>query len=203
MKKVNYLGKRFGRLIVIAESESRNGNSYWDCWCDCGNEATVSAPALKSGHTQSCGCIKNELLAARSRKHAMSGERAYRIWAGMKSRCRNKNHKNYAQYGERGIAVCDEWKSFEGFYRWALSSGYTDELTIDRIDVNGDYCPENCRWATVKEQQNNRRDNLPLVKANGKEMTISDWAKQTGLSYGKIHGRIYALGYSAEMAING
>lgn len=174
-------GQRFGRLVVRSLVDDPAGTDVptrWLCSCDCGNELLVRASNLKSGNTLSCGCLQKELATAQHKMHGETGSRLFHSWVHMKQRCTNPNNRAFKYYGARGISVCDEWKnSFQAFHDWAMSHGYADNLTLDRIDVNGNYCPENCRWITIQEQQRNKRDNV-RVAFDGRVKTVAEWAEE-------------------------
>ena len=186
----NLIGLRFGRLVVIAENEERkNGRKTWLCRCDCGNTTAVMDTALGKS-TNSCGCFRKERASQLNLTHGMREDRLYRIWHNMKSRCYDSKHKSFAHYGGRGGTVCDEWKDdFKLFAEWALSHGYAEDLTIDRIDVDGNYDPCNCRWITNKEQQNNRTDSH-FITHNGETKTIAEWADVLGVHRDVIYSRL-------------
>lgn len=195
--KVDLTGKRFGRLTVLEfVPNGKNGNSYWKCRCDCGNEPIINGGLLKLGHTKSCGCLnreeKTKRIIKQSTTHNSSRTRLYNIWKKMKQRCYNSNHTYYRDYGGRGILMCDEWKNdFVAFRDWAMENGYADELTIDRIDNNKGYSSDNCRWVDKKSQQRNKRNNV-YVEYEGEEKTLSEVAELLGMDNGTLWHRYKA-----------
>lgn len=195
----NEKGNRFGRLVAIS-FEVKNGKAYWLCKCDCGNTKVVAGDKLRSGNTVSCGCYQKECRGKGKRTHGMTDSRLYYEWSNMKSRCLNPKNIMYSNYGARGITVCEDWKDFLNFAKWSESNGYSESLTLERIDVNGNYCPENCCWIPRKEQCLNRTDSHKIT-AFGKTQTIKEWSDETGLKYDTIHARIQYYGWSAEEAL--
>ena len=197
-------GKQFGFLTVVKETDKRTswGARIWECRCICGKTMYVCNKYLTTGVTKSCGCKRKELHneSPLVTKHNMCYSRIYRVWSEMRNRCENPNNSVYKDYGGRGISVCPEWASFQVFYDWATANGYTDDLTIDRIDVNEGYNPENCRWATMKQQANNKRTSKYL-QWNGETHTYSEWSEITGLSKTVIRERINK-GWSIEEALS-
>lgn len=186
-------GQRFGQLTVIGIDSARQAKqTYWLCECDCGTIKSVRADGLKSGSVKSCGCLKRKqdrINLTKNHKHKMSGTRIYLTWQGMKGRCLNKNNPRWSRYGGRGITVCNEWETdFQAFYQWAMANGYSDGLTLDRIDNNGNYCPENCRWATQQEQARNRRTNIDITIGNSTR-TLMEWCEIFNLDYRKMYAR--------------
>lgn len=189
-------GQRFGRLVALYATKTVNNKIYWMCRCDCGNEKEIRANSLTTGHTSSCGCLALELSTNRvsgiNKTHGCRKIRLYSIWKSMKARCNNPNHKSYSRYGGRGITVCDEWNSsFVPFRDWAVSHGYDDCLTLDRMDSNGNYEPGNCRWATMKEQQQNRQNNIRVVY-QGEEMVLSEAVRRSGVPRTRIAKQLLA-----------
>lgn len=197
MPLIDLTGKRFGRLEVIKQGEkTKAGNIRWICKCDCGNETAVLGENLRYGHTKSCGCLHSEVTT----KHGGSDSRLYTIWSLMKRRCLTKTASDYARYGGRGITVCEEWiNDFSSFYDWAVNNGYKPHLTLDRRNNNGSYSPENCHWATAKEQQNNTRFNH-LLTYNGRTLTIAQWSEETEIPYATLLTRI-KRGWSVERSL--
>lgn len=196
-KRKDITGERFGRLIAVDRIGYINGKSQWRCKCDCGNEKILRLSDLTSGKIKSCGCLRKETAARQGFKnatHGMCGSRLWVIWSGMKERC--KRDHNYKR-----VKICDEWlDSFENFYKWAINNGYCETLTIDRIDVYGDYTPENCRWATYKEQGNNRR-NTVYVSIFGKTKTLMEWCDETGIPRETFKWRLNANWPDEDMLI--
>lgn len=209
-KFIDLTGQKFGKLTVIKRADdyiSPKGNHFvrWLCKCDCGNEAIVAGSSLRAKNgTKSCGCINKEKSRDRMLKHGLYGQRIYRIYKGMKERCYKKYCINYEDYGNRGIKICDEWLGdcgFINFYNWAISNGYKDDLSIDRINVDGDYEPNNCRWITNIEQQNNKRNNIKVLY-NNKYISLLELSKETNINFNTLKGRICNYGWSVEKAIS-
>lgn len=186
-------GNVYGRLTAIGFSYKKNGREYWKCKCSCGNDKYVQYYHLLSGHTKSCGCLKN--------KHSITNKRIFSIWSNMIDRCKNPNRKDSNCYFEKGIRVCKEWGKYESFESWALQNGYSDNLTIDRINSDGNYEPANCRWITIQEQQRNKCTNA-MFTHNGVTKCLTDWADELGINRGTLESRINKLGYSFDEAIS-
>lgn len=202
MNKKNLIGKRFGRLSVISESENKNGRTAWLCKCDCGNYKVICSKVLINGQTKSCGCISREKVKARNTKHGKRHTRLYRIWLCMKNRCSNDKDKYWKSYGGKGVNVCESWKNnFMNFYEWSINNGYSDDLTLDRINVNGMYCPDNCRWSTSKEQQNNKSNNH-YITYNGETKTMMQWSEELNIKYSTLRARINTYKWSVEKALS-
>lgn len=202
MKKVKDLsGQKFGRLIANKFLRIENHKAVWLCKCDCGNLTEVRGVELTKGHTKSCGCLRKDVCANINKTHNKTNTRLYHIWCDIKKRCYNSNYKSYKNYGLRGIAVCDEWLSdFMNFYDWAMSHGYDDTLTIDRIDVNGNYEPSNCRWATLKQQARNTRRNR-YYTINGVTHCLSEWCEIYNINHKRVECRLNKLNWSIEEAL--
>lgn len=194
----NITGKKFGKLTAIrlASSSSKDGHARWHCDCDCGGKSIVNSNNLRTGNTKSCGCMqiksgKNNSCFKDGRSHM----REYYLWFEIRSRCLNKNSKSYKNYGGRGISICSRWESFENFIA-DMGKRPTPDHSIDRIDNDGDYEPDNCRWATRRQQANNKRSNVNLTM-NGETKTIAQWVRKTGFDHSTIRRRI-KMGWPVE-----
>jgi hypothetical protein len=166
-KIIDLTGQRFGRLVVIERAENIGNVPRWRCICDCGNESVVRGACLRNMNTQSCGCLNTEKRRERKTTHGYSSNRIHKVWRGINDRCYNPNRTGFSNYGGRGISVCSEWRNdFTTFYQWAIESGYSDELTIDRIDNNEGYSPQNCRWVSIHQQMANTRRNTDFPGVN-------------------------------------
>ena len=193
------VGNKYGELTVIETIGSKNGRTIWHCKCSCGRVCDVDTHSLTTGNTKSCGCKKYG--GRLSHGNTVGGHtRLYNIWNGMKNRCKNKSHIGYKYYGAKGIEVCDEWADFMKFKKWAESNGYDDHLSIDRIDSNKNYRPENCRWVTSKVQSNNTCRNH-YITVDGDTKTISQWAEKVGIPSRTIAARINVLGWPPQEAV--
>lgn len=209
MKRGDYMkditGQRFGNLTVLKpDFKDRRGEWHWLCLCDCGSTKSVSGNKLRSGNTKSCGCLQREHRASGNinRTHGMTKSRLYYEWTNMKSRCYYAKNVMFHSYGGRGIQVCEEWKdSFECFMKWALLNGYEDNLTLERINVDANYCPENCKWIPRYEQCLNTRRNH-FVTAFGRTQTIKEWSVESGIKYDTIERRLNSYGWDPEKAVS-
>lgn len=196
--KNDLTGRRFGRLSVIGVDDRGTRKTYFWCECDCGTVKSIRGDGLLSGRIVSCGCKKREqdrINLEANHKHKMSHTRPYEIWQGIKGRCYNKNDARYSRYGGRGITVCEEWREdFSAFYKWALANGYRDDLTIDRIDNNKGYSPDNCRWADQETQSRNRASNVKIRIGNATR-TLVEWCEIFDLNYKTVYARYRRNGF--------
>lgn len=208
---IDVTGKRFGYLVATERLARYKGyDTYYKCKCDCGKEVVVRGANLTTGHSKSCGCQSRNMTNIANTKHKMTKSQIYRVWADMKNRTKNGTYNNKGNYKKLNIQVCEEWKkSFISFYNWAISNGYTEEktetnrnkLTLDRIDSYGNYCPENCRWITMKEQGTNRTRNV-YIEFNGKTQSLPKWAEEFNIPYRLFYSRYKKLGWDIERIIN-
>ena len=188
-------GRKFGKLSVLTLDGGAGWKSHWLCQCDCGNKKVAIAERLLRGKIRSCGCLAKEILSQRQTKHGMSLTPIYKTWMSMKERCQKEYAPNYANYGGRGIKVCERWETFENFYQ---DMGEPIKgMSLDRIDNDGDYSPQNCKWSTAKEQTNNRRNNHP-ISFNGATHNLKEWATILGISHTQLSYRI--ANWSVEKA---
>lgn len=201
---INLTGDRFGRLTVLNRvGKDKYNNVMWECKCDCGKTIITRGSNLRNGKTKSCGCLHIESARSLSKlntKHNKINTRLYHIWQCMKSRCYYKRNNRYKYYGERGIKVCNEWlNDFMSFYTWSISHGYKDNLTIDRIDCNGNYEPNNCRWTSNKQQQRNKHNNRNIT-IQGETHCLSEWCDILGLNVNTVNTRL-RRNWSIERAL--
>lgn len=200
-------GKRFGNLQVLSLAPKSGRGTRWLCQCDCGNKTIVARNNLVYGNTKSCGCLVGKANSRKKygeksiQKEDSQTKRLYQIWQGMKARCYNKNNKDYKYYGKLGVSICSEWKdNFEEFYYWSMANGYKENLTIDRINNDKGYSPDNCRWVEQSEQKGNRR-NVKMYEYNGESASLAEWARKMGISYKTLYARIHRNGYSIKKAL--
>lgn len=199
-------GDKFGKWTIIEEIApkiiSNKPRRMFRCQCECGNIGEVQLSCLRNGHSTSCGCEQKKRASAANTKHGLEKQPLYCTWKNMKKRCNNPNATEYKNYGGRGISVCEEWsKDFQNFYDWAINNGWTKELTIDRIDTNGNYCPENCRWADVKTQMNNMTKNH-YIEYNGDTYTLSTLSEHLNIPYNIVRYRLSNCKWTVEQLIN-
>ena len=202
-KLIDLTGQRFGRLIVLERAKNnKNGQVCWKCKCDCGNIKIVQSNHLRQGDTKSCGCLEKENLNkyAHQKTHGQSNTRLYNIWCKIKARCNNINSPDYKRYGGRGINICNEWLHFENFYNWSINNGYSENLSIDRINNNQGYNPENCRWITMFEQTGNKRNNH-IIFYKEKEQTIAEFAREYNIEYSTLWARLCVYNWSIEKSL--
>lgn len=185
---VDLVGKRFGRFLVESLDENSGKVKYWHCVCDCGTRKRVFGGDLKRGNTKSCGCLMRESKSELFKTHGMARHPAYKSWQSMKNRCENTEYDGYALYGGRGITVCERWHTFECFWE-DMGQTWASGLSIDREEVDGNYEPDNCRWATPKQQANNRRTNQ-IINTPAGPMNVTEASEQFGVDRRTIFARI-------------
>ena len=199
--RIDLTGKRYGSLTVIELAVDEPGKKKkWLCKCDCGEKCIVAGSNLQSGNVKHCKKCGNAISAEKKIKHGMTRTKIYYVWRGMLNRCERPEVRFYDDYGGRGIKVCEEWHDPEKFFEWARNSGYKEGLQIDRIDVNGNYCPENCRWITQLKNANNKRNNK-IIEHNGERKTLAEWARFYGVNYKNLSKNMNH-GYTLEEAVN-
>lgn len=184
MKPLDLTGQNFGRLTAISPSRTPSGQFGWLCKCSCGNEKIVRTPDLINGHTQSCGCLFRDRIST----HKMSNTSPYDIWVSMIRRCTNPRSRDYSNYGARGITVCQEWLDYPAFYEWMMEHGYENGLSLDRVNNNEGYSPENCRLVTMRVQQQNKRNSI-IVTYNGVTKPLIEFGRQFNIPYQTIYYR--------------
>lgn len=199
-KLIDLTGKKFHRWTVDSRAPNKGKETAWFCVCECGTKRSVNSQPLQNGLSKSCGCFCSEVsvkLGKATATHGLSGTAMYAAWRNMRYRCNNKRAKAYPSYGGRGIKVCTEWDDFSTFHEWSMKNEYQEGLSIDRINNDDGYYPENCRWANYNEQSNNRRSSHYLTH-NGKTLSATQWARELGLNAHTVFSRIRKGGLSVE-----
>lgn len=181
---VDLIGQKFGRLFVIQRSENRNRRATWLCICECGNKTVVRSDSLRCHYTESCGCLQRGINTERCTTHGESESLTYRTWKAMKQRCENPKNERHKYYGGRGITICERWNKFENFLE-DMGKKPSPKHSIERMDVNGNYEPDNCKWATVETQSKNRRDSIK-VTIEGETKVLKDWSRRYGIPYSTL-----------------
>lgn len=205
MKFIDITGHKYGRLKVLKlNGLNERKRKIWLCQCDCGQYTTLSTNELRTGNTQSCGCLHKEILIKNNKKrayHSLSRTKLYGVYNKMKARCNHKNHRGYEYYGGKNIKVCEEWSNdFRSFREWALNNGYQEGLTIDRKNLSGNYTPENCRWVTWDKQSINKT-NTRFFEYKGKKQTLREWSMELNFNYKVLCNRIHRHKWTFERAI--
>jgi len=199
---IDLTGMTYGRLTVVGYSHTnKSGKTFWKCKCECGKETVTSSDKLRRGVTRSCGCLRKELYGKAQTTHGMTKTKLYVIWSNMRSRCMYRKNSMYHNYGGRGISLCEDWKNFDSFRKWAEKNGYKEGLSIERIDVNGNYEPKNCTWIPKSKQLLNQRRSH-LVTAFGKTQTIKEWSDESGIKYDTIERRLNSYGWNPADAVS-
>jgi len=200
------IGKKFGRLTVVRfHRVNEKYETFWECKCICGKLIITRRCSLVQGNSKSCGCLNNELVKKRALEKSLKGrvkeERLYSIWCGMKQRCYGENSTEFNRYGKRGIRICDEWiNDYKSFRKWSIANKYSDKFSIERIDNDGDYKPKNCKWATPKQQANNRSNSL-FLEYKDKKQTLAQWSEELNIPYACLYRRLRG-GWSVEKTFN-
>lgn len=199
--RLELAGQTYGRLTVVSEAQKRFNQRHWLCACACGKETVVSQPNLRSGVSTSCGCLHKEIISAQFATHRKTKTPEYQVWKGMHQRCNNPKNKSFVRYGGRGIKICDAWlHSFDTFIG-DMGPRPSDQHSIDRIDNNGDYAPDNCRWVLEDVQQLNKRSNH-FIEFKGERLSLSQWAEKLNLSPSLLHARLNKLHWPLERALS-
>lgn len=205
-KYVDITNVRFGRTVAKKQvGKDNQGCTLWECECDCGNKHITRLSSLRNGTTKSCSCLQKEITRKRATIHGLSGNhkycpRLYRIWKNIKQRCFNPKACKYRNYGGRGITICDEWIEYLSFHKWAMSHGYQENLTIERIENDLGYFSSNCTWIPIEKQTRNKRNNH-LITYAGKRKLLIEWAETLNMKYGTLRSRLVTYGWSVEKAI--